>query len=77
MNNMLIVAIRHIRDCVFKYICSFHTKNNIICYMPCRYAYKCDISCKIVINNHFRIVSNKIQSYHNFFLTFSQVICRY
>ena len=26
---------------------------------------------KIVINNHFRIVSNKIQSYHNFFLTFS------
>ena len=27
---------------------------------------------KIVINNHFRIVSNKIQSYHNFFLTFSR-----
>ena len=26
---------------------------------------------KIAINNHFRIVSNKIQSYHNFFLTFS------
>lgn len=46
MNNMLIVALRHIRDCVFKYICSFHTKNNIICYMPCRYARKCDISCK-------------------------------
>ena len=29
---------------------------------------------KIVINNHFRIVSNKIQSYHNFFLTFSHFI---
>ena len=28
---------------------------------------------KIAINNHFRIVSNKIQSYHNFFLTFSEI----
>ena len=26
---------------------------------------------KIAISNHFHIVSNKIQSYHNFFLTFS------
>lgn len=29
---------------------------------------------KIAINNHFHIVSNKIQSYHNFFLTFSAII---
>lgn len=28
---------------------------------------------KIAINNHFHIVSNKIQSYHNFFLTFSNI----
>lgn len=29
---------------------------------------------KIAISNHFHIVSNKIQSYHNFFLTFSNNI---
>ena len=29
---------------------------------------------KIAINNHFHIVSNKIQSYHNFFLTFSLLL---
>lgn len=29
---------------------------------------------KIAINNHFHIVSNKIQSYHNFFLTFSTIL---
>lgn len=31
---------------------------------------------KIAISNHFHIVSNKIQSYHNFFLTFSQNILK-
>lgn len=25
-NSPIIVALRHIKDCVFKYICLFHTK---------------------------------------------------
>lgn len=29
---------------------------------------------KIAINNHFHIVSNKIQSYHNFFLDIFNIL---
>lgn len=47
-NSSIIIALRHIKDCVFKYICLFHTKNNIVCYMPCRYAKQCDLSNKFL-----------------------------
>lgn len=46
MNSILITSLRHIKDYILHFVCLFHTKNNVVCYMPCRYAKECDLSCK-------------------------------
>lgn len=46
MISLLISAIRHIIDYLLHLICLFHTKNKVVCYMPCCYAKMCDLSCK-------------------------------